>query len=442
MNYRLLGPLEVADEQELPLGRRKQRALLARLLLDAGRTVPTERLIDDLWGEDVPDTAVKMVQISVSGLRKVLPADVLRTRAPGYSIELGPQDELDLHRFERLAAAGRAALAAGDPAAAADQLREALALWRGSALAEFEAEPFARPEGDRLEELRLVALEDRIDADLELGRATDLAGELEALTTRHPLRERLRGQLMLALYRAGRQGEALAAYHAFRATLDTRAGDRPVAAAARARTGDPDPRPHDRGPPAARPDAQSRTCARRPRARARGAAQRAPRGLRRRPPARARLRRARDRQGHARRGAARRAARRARDPRPLRRAPGRRRGLPAAARRARAGGRDRARGGRRAGRARAELARAAAVAGRRAAGGPRARRDQPADAARADRRPRGPGRTAPGGARGRGAAVGRPVDRRPAGRAAAPPPSGAAARPGHARGARTRWSPS
>ncbi len=225
MDFRLLGPFEAAEESEpLALGPRKQRALLARLLLDAGRTVAVERLVDDLWGDDVPETAVKMIQIYVSGLRKAVSPERLRTRAPGYGLELAAADTCDLHRFEALTAAGRAALATGDAAGAAEQLRAALALWRGPALAEFSAESFARPEADRLAELQLTATEDRIEAELRLGREADVTPEIETLTARHPLRERLRGQLMLALYRAGRQGEAIAAYHAFRATLDEELG--------------------------------------------------------------------------------------------------------------------------------------------------------------------------------------------------------------------------
>ncbi len=220
VDFRVLGPLEAGDGREpLALGPRKQRALLARLLLDAGRTVSVERLLDDLWGDELPDTAVKMVQIYVSGLRKALPADRLQTRPPGYCLELRPEDELDLRRFEELTGVGRTALARGDAAGAAEAFRAALALWRGPALAEFAVEPFARVEGARLEELQLAALEERIEADLGLGRAGDLVGELERLVAGHPLRERLHGQLMLALYRTGRQSDALAAYHALRAVL-------------------------------------------------------------------------------------------------------------------------------------------------------------------------------------------------------------------------------
>src|SRR5690349_3588527 len=229
MDYRVLGPLEVIDEsgEPLRLGGRKPRSLLARLLLDANRTVSIERLVDDLWGEDVPDSAVKMVHIHVSALRKALPPGTLQTRQPGYAVEIDPQ-ELDLHRFERLQTEGRAALDEGDAATAAARLKDALSLWRGPALAEF-TEPFATVEATHLEERRQVCLEDRIDADLALGRHADVAGELEALVNRTPLRERLRAQLMLALYRSGRQADALNAYRDFRSALDTQLGLEPSA---------------------------------------------------------------------------------------------------------------------------------------------------------------------------------------------------------------------
>ncbi|HSD80514.1 MAG TPA: alpha/beta fold hydrolase, partial [Solirubrobacteraceae bacterium] len=228
MEFRLLGPLEArTGGAVVALGGRRQRALLARLLLDANRTVAVDRLVDDLWGEDVPDSAVKMVQIYVSRLRKALPGDVLRTRAPGYVIEV-PPDALDLERFRRLAGEGRAALAAGDAATASERLRAALALWRGPALAEF-GEPFARAEAGHLDELRLACLEERIDADLALGLGPGLVGELEALIARHPLRERLRAQHLVALYRAGRQAEALDAYQEHRRSLDEELGIEPSA---------------------------------------------------------------------------------------------------------------------------------------------------------------------------------------------------------------------
>jgi DNA-binding SARP family transcriptional activator len=226
MEFRLLGPFEVSDDERvLRLAGGRQRALLVDLLLHANRTVSVERLVDDLWGGVVPDTAVKAVQIYVSRLRKVLPPGRLRTRAPGYVLEVG-ECELDLDRFERLLGEGRQALAGGRPGEASALFREALALWRGPALAEF-SEPFAQPEASRLEELRLLALEERIEADLALGRDADLAGELEALVARDPLRERLRGQQMLALYRSGRQAEALATYQAGRRLLDEELGIEP-----------------------------------------------------------------------------------------------------------------------------------------------------------------------------------------------------------------------
>ena len=223
LEARLLGPLELG---RVPLGPPKQRALLARLLLDANRTVAIDRLIDDLWGEDVPATAVKMVHIHVSKLRAALPGGLLLTHAPGYLVRIDPE-AIDLVRFDRLRAQGRAALTAGAPAVAAARLRDALALWRGPALAEFDA-PFAKVEAVRLEELRLGCVEDRIEADLALGLHAEVAYELEALVARHPVRERLRGQLMLALYRCGRQVEALAGYRGLRRMLADELGIRPT----------------------------------------------------------------------------------------------------------------------------------------------------------------------------------------------------------------------
>jgi DNA-binding SARP family transcriptional activator len=229
VSARLLGPLEMERAgRPLRLGTRGQRALLARLLLDANRTIAVDRLVADLWGEAAPASAVKMVHIYVSKLRKVLPADVLVTRAPGYALVMG-SEALDLIRFERLREQGRAALADGLAAKAADRIREALALWRGPALAEFD-EPFAVVESARLEELRLSSVEDRIDADLALGRHAGLVGELDALVAANPLRERLWGQLMLARYRSGRQAEALASYRQLRSLLTTELGIEPSAA--------------------------------------------------------------------------------------------------------------------------------------------------------------------------------------------------------------------
>jgi predicted ATPase/DNA-binding SARP family transcriptional activator len=227
MKYRVLGPLEVRDgDRSLPLAGAKQRALLALLLVNANRVLSRDRLIDELWGAEPPETAVQSLQVYVSRLRKLLPSDTLLTRPPGYLLEVEP-DELDLERFERMLADGRVALAQGDPERASDVLHDALALWRGPALAEFAFEPFAQAEIGRLEDLRLAAVEERIDADLALGRHADLIGELEALIAGHPYRERLRGALMLALYRSGRQAEALQAYQDARRALVDELGIEP-----------------------------------------------------------------------------------------------------------------------------------------------------------------------------------------------------------------------
>lgn len=223
IEFRILGPLEVrADDRVLDLGGRKQRGLLAILLLHANEVVSSERLIDELWGERAPPTAAKSVQVFVSHLRKTLGRDVLLTHAPGYTLRVDPGN-LDLQRFEELLAQARAA----DARAASASLHEALSLWRGPPLADFVYERFAQAEIARLEELQLVALEDRIEADLALGHHGQLVAELEALIARHPLRERLRGQLMLALYRSGRQAEALEAYRSTRQLLDGELGLEP-----------------------------------------------------------------------------------------------------------------------------------------------------------------------------------------------------------------------
>jgi DNA-binding SARP family transcriptional activator len=226
VSARLLGPLEMEHAgSPVALGGPMQRALLARLLLDANRTVAIERLVEDLWGEAAPASALKMVHIYVSKLRKELPDGMLVTRAPGYALAIDPE-ALDLTLFERLREQGRAALAAGFAAKAADLIRAALAMWRGAALAEFD-EPFAVVESARLEELRLASVEDRIEADLALGRHAAVVGELEALVAGNPLRERLWGQLMLARYRSGRQAEALAAYRELRELLTGELGIEP-----------------------------------------------------------------------------------------------------------------------------------------------------------------------------------------------------------------------
>jgi DNA-binding SARP family transcriptional activator len=219
VEYGILGPLEArAGGQPIPLGGARQRAVLAVLLTHAGEVVSGDRLIDELWGEDPPGTAANVLQGYVSHLRKALGRDAILTRDPGYVVQL-ERGQLDLHRFETLVEEGRLALARGDAESAAGLLREGLGLWRGPALADFAYEPFAQSEIARLEELRLVAFERRIEADLALGRHAEVAGELEALVRQHPLREPLRAHRMLALYRAGRQAEALEAYQEARAAL-------------------------------------------------------------------------------------------------------------------------------------------------------------------------------------------------------------------------------
>ncbi|HET8820563.1 MAG TPA: BTAD domain-containing putative transcriptional regulator, partial [Thermoleophilaceae bacterium] len=229
VDFGILGPLEVTDGGREPvIASGKQRALLAILLLHANEVVSRDRLIEELWGEQPPVTAVKSLQVQVSRLRKALGGGEgpVITGPNGYSIRVGA-GELDLERFERLAEEGRRALA-DDAERAAELLHEALSLWRGPALADFTFEGFAQPEIGRLEELRLAALEDRIDADLARGRHAELVPELEALVATHPLRERLRRQLVLALYRAGRQADALEAYRAARATLMDELGLEPT----------------------------------------------------------------------------------------------------------------------------------------------------------------------------------------------------------------------
>jgi DNA-binding SARP family transcriptional activator/class 3 adenylate cyclase/alpha-beta hydrolase superfamily lysophospholipase len=229
MEFRILGPLEVRDEdREVPLRGGKERALLALLLVNANRTLPMDRIVDSLWAEDVPETAQKMVQVYVSHLRKVLPKDTLRTRPPGYAVAV-EEGELDLDRFESAVTEARAALDSGLPRQAAEGFRDALSLWRGPALAEFGSEPFAQVEAARLEDLRFYAVEGRLEAELALGDHRAAVGELEALVAQHPLRERLRSLQMLALYRSGRQAEALAGYQGFRRTLSDELGIEPSA---------------------------------------------------------------------------------------------------------------------------------------------------------------------------------------------------------------------
>ncbi|MGH3136486.1 MAG: BTAD domain-containing putative transcriptional regulator [Gaiellaceae bacterium] len=222
MEFRVLGPLEVEEEgRVLKLGGAKQRALLALLLLYANEAVSRDRLIDELWGSTPPETAPAAIQVYVSQLRKLLGREVIVTQPPGYLIRVR-EGTLDLERFER--AVERARGAPADDAA--ELLRDALVLWRGPPLAELDGS-FARAERARLNEQRLSALEQRINADLELGRHAQLVPELEGLVRDHPLREHLRGQLMIALYRSGRQAEALDVYRSGRRLLDEELGLEP-----------------------------------------------------------------------------------------------------------------------------------------------------------------------------------------------------------------------
>jgi YVTN family beta-propeller protein len=227
MEFRILGELEViAADGPVPLPRAKQRALLTALLLTANRVVPDEVLIDELWGGAPPKTAANNLQVLVSQLRRALGAERLVRRAGGYMLVV-QAGELDRDVFEALAAEGAGALARGDPATAAETLGRALELWRGAALVDLAYAELAQPEIARLEELRLSAQENRVDARLALGGHRELVPELEALVEKHPFRERLRGQLMLALYRSGRQAEALAAYRAARTAFVDQLGIEP-----------------------------------------------------------------------------------------------------------------------------------------------------------------------------------------------------------------------
>ena len=207
--FRLLGPLEaLIDGNPVNLAAAKPRALLALLLLHRNRVVPTETLIDELWGDEPPARATKTLQVYVSQLRKELGPERLLTRAPGYELRVA-EGELDVDCFEKLAAEARKRLAAGDSAAAVEGMRRALELWRGPALLEFRTEPFAERAAARLEDQRLAAVEDWLHAALEAGEAAGIVPELEELVASDPLRERPRELLMLALYRAGRQADAL-----------------------------------------------------------------------------------------------------------------------------------------------------------------------------------------------------------------------------------------
>ena len=231
LEFRILGPLEVVTEQgSKRLGGPRQRATLAILLLNANRVVSVDQLADQLYAGAPPVTAVTQVQRQISELRRNLgSASAIETRAPGYVLHVAP-DQLDLVRFERAAGEAVRALERDDAKAAAELLRTALELWRGPPLADLAYEPFAATSIDRLEEIRLAALEQRIDADLRLGRHADLVGDLEELVAAEPLREHFCAQLMLALYRSGRQADALDVYRRTRAVLVEEFGIEPTAA--------------------------------------------------------------------------------------------------------------------------------------------------------------------------------------------------------------------
>lgn len=223
LEFRVLGPLEVRSEgQVLDLGGQKQRALLALLLLADGNVVSTDRLVDSLWGERPPRTAVTSLHNFVSGLRKLLGPETIETRPPGYRLHVAP-GAVDAARAGQLLEQAREA----DPATQAALLREALDLWNGTPLADLAFQSFSQPDIARLEELRLTVLERRIDADLRLGRRTDLVGELETLVAAYPLRERFAAHLMLALYRSGRQVEALDVFQRLRRDLVDELGIEP-----------------------------------------------------------------------------------------------------------------------------------------------------------------------------------------------------------------------
>ena len=219
MEFRILGSIEVVENGDgpIPLGGPKQRAVLAHLLLRANHLVPTDVLIDEVWGEEPPETVRNALQSYASHLRKALGAERLEGSRAGYLLKADPS-ELDAVRFRSLLRDARRLLPI-DAKAAVDAFDHALDLWRGPAFGDLATEPSLRSEAARLDDLRLAALEERIEAQLELGELGDVIGELESLTARHPLRERFWEQLMVALYRAGRQGDALTAYEAARGTL-------------------------------------------------------------------------------------------------------------------------------------------------------------------------------------------------------------------------------
>ena len=230
MLVRILGPFQLEDGgRQITVGGVRQRAVLADLVLNANAVMPSEQLLVELWGEDSPPGAANALQAAISRLRRVLPAGRLNTTARGYMLRLFPA-ELDAAQFEQLIFEGRDALVTGAVAEAVQLLDQAMALWRGPPLTDFRYEPFAQAEIARLEELRLACLEERNEAKLALGSAGELAAELGRMVTDHPLRERLRGQLMLALYRSGRQAEALEVYRQFRNTFMEELGLEPSSA--------------------------------------------------------------------------------------------------------------------------------------------------------------------------------------------------------------------
>jgi DNA-binding SARP family transcriptional activator len=226
MEFCLLGPLAVREGgRELPITGIKERSVLAILLLEEGRVVSADRLIDELWGDEPPPTARGSLQVRIAGLRQALGKPRIVSEGRGYRVQLAP-GELDVTRFQRLLEQG------GEV-----HLREALAIWQGPALADFLDQRWAQAAAGRLEELRLAALERRIDVDLEAGRHAQVVSELETQVREHPLREALHGQLMLALYRSGRQADALAAYQEARRTLVEQCGIEPSAALQRLQRG-------------------------------------------------------------------------------------------------------------------------------------------------------------------------------------------------------------
>jgi YVTN family beta-propeller protein len=231
LEFGILGPVEISDGAGvLRLGGPKQRALLADLILNAGTAVSTARLIDDLWGDDPPPTAGHTVENYISRIRRIIreasAREVILTKPPGYLLDVR-RDHVDVFRFERLVEQGIAAADRGDHEEASALLRAALCIWRGEALADVSGVPFAQGATRRLADRRMLATERRIESDLRLGRAQDVIAELEALAAAHPYHEPFHAQLMLALYRSGRQTEALAAFHRARVLLVNELGIEP-----------------------------------------------------------------------------------------------------------------------------------------------------------------------------------------------------------------------